>query len=452
MKTPLPHQIEDAEFLSDQAVAGNFSGMGSGKTLTGLEAIKRRDPNLIHRHYIIGPPISLPMWGEEIAEYFNIGASDILYLKTGMTVMDTNAAFIIMSYTIATKRAAELRDLQALTMTLDESHATKSTAAKRTKTILGKHGIINNVRHTWMLTGTPTTKWNDDLFPFLVRACPDALTEKIGKLDLDHFRLRYCITQKRKFPGARFPVKLVVGNRNTDELNEMVYGGDHPVAVRRELSEVWDAMPPLTKNVLPIKLDKGVDGLGAILDELKSMKQSEVNELVGKQDVGLSTMRRLIGLGRVDASVAYIHEKLDSGQRPILVGAWHTDVIDAIAEELALKKYKVAILDGRTSPSNKTAIQQQFNAGEIDVLIGQIAAMGVAINLQVGGNYIICVEEDWSPDIMDQFFARVYRMGQEHHVHIDLLRSDTKICEALVRIADAKAREHAKFNRQEETD
>ena len=37
----LPHQIEDAEFLaSSRGTKGNFSGMGSGKTLTALAAIK----------------------------------------------------------------------------------------------------------------------------------------------------------------------------------------------------------------------------------------------------------------------------------------------------------------------------------------------------------------------------------------------------------------------------
>ena len=40
-KELLPHQIEDAEFLASKAFAGNFSGMGSGKTLTALEAFNK---------------------------------------------------------------------------------------------------------------------------------------------------------------------------------------------------------------------------------------------------------------------------------------------------------------------------------------------------------------------------------------------------------------------------
>ena len=39
-KQLLPHQIEDAKFLASKAFAGNFSGMGSGKTLTALEAFR----------------------------------------------------------------------------------------------------------------------------------------------------------------------------------------------------------------------------------------------------------------------------------------------------------------------------------------------------------------------------------------------------------------------------
>jgi len=76
--------------------------------------------------------------------------------------------------------------------------------------------------------------------------------------------------------------------------------------------------------------------------------------------------------------------------------------------------------------------------------------MGVSLNLQRGGNCIIVVEEDWSPAIMDQFYARLYRMGQERHVHIDTLETETKIDEAIHKISREKARHHQKLNVGEE--
>jgi len=96
--------------------------------------------------------------------------------------------------------------------------------------------------------------------------------------------------------------------------------------------------------------------------------------------------------------------------------------------------------------AGKSELEAKFNAGELDVLIGQIGAMGVSLNLQRGGNCIIVVEEDWSPAIMDQFYARLHRMGPEKHVHVDTLETETKIDDAIHKISSEKARHHAKLS------
>ena len=61
-KQLLPHQIEDAQFLASKSFAGNFSGMGSGKTLTALEAFRLARELVTDQVIIVGPPISLRMW------------------------------------------------------------------------------------------------------------------------------------------------------------------------------------------------------------------------------------------------------------------------------------------------------------------------------------------------------------------------------------------------------
>jgi SNF2 family DNA or RNA helicase len=57
------------------------------------------------------------------------------------------------------------------------------------------------------------------------------------------------------------------------------------------------------------------------------------------------------------------------------------------------------------------------------------------------------VEEDWSPSVMDQFYARLWRYGQKKHVHVDTLASDTKLDKALARISRTKELQHEKFNK-----
>ena len=157
----------------------------------------------------------------------------------------------------------------------------------------------------------------------------------------------------------------------------------------------------------------------------------------------LAEIRQNLGLAMVKGAVAEIKDRVDSGQS-VLVGAWHTSVIDELQRQL--KGLRVDVIDGRTSMSKRDAIQAAWNDGQTDVLVCQIAAAGVSLNLQQGGSQIVVVEEDWSPSIMDQFYARLWRYGQEKHVHVDILTSDNKLAKALASISGTKRREHAKFN------
>jgi len=431
----LPHQITDAKFLASRQIAGCFNGMGTGKTRTALEALIEAD---VLRAVIIGPPISLRMWANEAADHMKCKPQ---ILATGKTKIDPEADTLICSYEIATKRQYELmawarEQLDGLRAALicDESHALKSTKAKRTNAILGKGGMVEAFDHSWFLTGSPMTRWADDLIPFLFRAAPQQIKQRIGRLNIDRFNLRYCIVQERKFSGARFPVKMTVGSRNLDELGEILA----QCATRRTLDDVWQDMPDLTHTRLAVE----PKGIAAINREVNKMTMAELEQAIADNDENLATMRREMGVSMVPEAADFIWQRADAEQGAILVGAWHREVIDALVAELSKKKLRVACLDGRTSAAHKSELQRQFNAGELAVLVGQIAAMGVSLNLQKGGNAIVVVEEDWSPSVMDQFYARLHRMGQGKPVHVDTLFVDNKLAKAVHAISMAKRRAH----------
>jgi SNF2 family DNA or RNA helicase len=437
----LPHQIEDAAFLASRAFAGCFSGMGSGKTRTALEAARlvAADPLVV-----VAPPIALRMWAREAEDHLGATAQIV---KTGATKIDPAARILVMSYEIATKRAVELKQISGASKVLicDESHALKSFSAKRTKAVLGSGGICSTFAHAWLLTGTPATRWNDDLIPFLFRAAPDVMRDKLGGLSIEKFQLRYTVRQQKKFAGARFPTMMTVGSRNTSELAEIMYQGEGRVAVRRELVDVWAAMPPITRNRYTIGLASSPE-LNAALSDLRSLTRAQVEEKLASKDPALATMRRMIGLGKVPEAAAVIAERVEDTSGAVLVGAWHIEVIDGLVAALRKRGLRVEALDGRTSLPRKAAVEAAFNDRAIDVLVGQIGAMGVSLNLQKGGSSIIVVEEDWSPAMMDQFYARLHRMGQSQHVHVDTLETETKIDEAIHKISKEKARQHQILN------
>lgn len=437
--TPLfPHQITGAEFLASKDFAGLFAGMGVGKSLTSLEAVARVG---LTRALIIAPPIALPMWKSETMRWLELEDVAVQILKTGKTKIADSTAVLIVSYQIATTRSDELREwLKGGILICDESHALKSHKAKRTKAILGRFGITEGARHTWLLTGTPITRWNDDMYPFLCRADMRGMKDRLKGNTMERFQLKFTVRQKRQFGGARFPTMMVVGNRNTDQLAEWVYGEGH--ALRFDLEEVFKDMPPLTKNRYTIPLSADAS-LKAALKDLERSSIAEIRQKLESKEPALATIRRQLGMAKVKGAAAEIKERIESGQK-VLVGAWHTEVIDELFA--ALKGYTRAVVDGRTSAKDREIAVSEWNLGNVDVMIGQIAAMGVSLNLQRGGNQIIVVEEDWSPSVMDQFYARLWRFGQEKHVHVDILQGDSKLDKALGRISSTKASQHALFN------
>jgi len=432
-KQLLPHQIEDAEFLASKAFAGNFSKMRTGKTLTALEAVRLVAANCT---IIVGPPISLSMWQKEFEDFFPGQRAQIL--KAGTSKISPHAGAYIMSYQIATKRRDELKELCATVLICDESHALKSIDAKRTAAIIGKHGLCESVSHTFLLSGSPSTKYNDDMFTFLARADYAGLKDRIGEVDMSRFRLRYCVTQERRFhPYQKTPTIVTVGNRNTEELNNFIFDGG--LAVRRETVE---GMPDLTTNRLQIGLEM-TDELKQLLLGFKKLTPSQQDNSLSNLDVGLATIRRLLGKGKVKAAVAEIVERIDDNNGPILLGAWHTEVIIDLHDAITSAGIGCAVIDGRTSPTDRDVYIDDFNRGIIQVLIGQISAMGVAIDLSPAGGHIVVVEEDWSPAIMEQFFYRMMNFGDTaHHVHADILTTDTDLDKAVARINATKTRGH----------
>ena len=193
----------------------------------------------------------------------------------------------------------------------------------------------------------------------------------------------------------------------------MIFDG---MAVRHELADVWKNMPPITHNRLSIELSKSAE-LKEVLDFLDNAAMRDIEEAMRKQDESISSARRIIGLAKVDAAAAEIIERVNAGNHPILVGAWHRQVIDGLVTAISDAGISVSSLDGRTSAKWKDTLTQEFNDKQLKVLVGQISAMGVSLNLQRGSSHIIVVEETGHHQSWTVLTVR----AQQHGVHVDTL-------------------------------
>lgn len=409
--TPLPTQVADAAYLVRKKRACLFSEPGTGKTLTALEAWKQVGGKMV----VVAPPIALRMWQKNIEDHCGKTTQRI---KTGKDKIDPTADAYVLSYSLAGKF-----DLSPDVLVLDEADALKTLNSERTKAIFGKNcGMADclaaGVENVWFLTGTPIRRYADDVYPVLRALFRKELTEA-GITSLESFRQRFCVTQLRRFHPRQPAAWTVIGNKNEDALRDLIYGNE--IAVRRTIHDVAAHMPPLT--IRPVSVD---------FDNSDELKEATGQAVYGDEaDAIMAKARRLLGVAKAIHVAEYVYETWEQLTCPVLVLYWHKDVGTALADYFGKKAMVVHKIDGATSPAEKQKYEDAFNAQESDILLGQIASMGVAINLQEGSHYAVFAERDWSPAAQEQALRRLWRLGQKTHVHIDICEAEHPIDEAV---------------------
>jgi SNF2 family DNA or RNA helicase len=139
----------------------------------------------------------------------------------------------------------------------------------------------------------------------------------------------------------------------------------------------------------------------------------------------------------------YILELLmDQRQRGVVVFFYHIALGRYLQNALEEHGFNVGYIDGSVKNDQRDYIAHCFNDPEaqeqVDVIIGQVTSMGVSLNLQRGGRYCVFAERPWSWADYEQAYKRVYRMGQDRHVQVDNLITDTVIEEMQTDILNRK--------------
>ena len=444
--TPTWHQSEDSDQMLEFQHALVWADPGTGKTLTALEAFKK---GKYRRGVVICPKIALTMWRNNIEKHLGLRVAILADGKSTAkrTMFILNGAdFIVTTFDLAKKHHFLIRgfaqgktDVHSRAETdypsaliLDEAHYLKSKDAARSKAILGEQfiagptSIAGAFEDVWFLTGTPITRHADDLWTSLRVARRDIL-RSYGVDRYDQFVDKFCVTELRKYSAHGLYHKTVVRSKNPELLAKLL--NDCRV-IRRTLEEVVDDMPEVTYNSLYVGYAK--TGIKQVDTDIQSL----VREL-NNPDSPMATVWRKLGIAKSKEIAEYVA----TINKPILLGYWHTDVGDALGEALlALQpEWTIGRIDGKLSSIKlRDQIMDEFNAGNTNVLLGQMGTLQVSANLQEICDHVVIAECVPSPSIVEQFVARVRRKGQKNHVQVDMMVSDHGIDTALEMVRDRK--------------
>jgi SNF2 family DNA or RNA helicase len=130
----------------------------------------------------------------------------------------------------------------------------------------------------------------------------------------------------------------------------------------------------------------------------------------------------------------------------VVVFSFFRDVLDTDAAARGPKA--VGPLTGSVPPPARQAMVDEFTARTgLSVLVGQIQADGVGLNIQAA-SVVIIAGPHWAPAIEEQAIARCHRMGQVRRVDVHRLLTEDSVDQRMLEILRVKANESDEYARR----
>lgn len=412
---PHPYQTRALDFLIHQPESGLFLEPGLGKTGISLDLtlwLKSNDPHF--RGVLVLAPLrpTYLVWPKELRKWQNFKklSYTILHGENKDINFEKKRDVYIMNYDgldwLSDKLFGKRKSSWPFNVLIcDESGKIRRTSSKRHK-LLNKLAPRFDRRH--ILNGTPVPKGLIDLFG-----------------------------QMRILDGGK-----TFGNTLGDFQKKYFYKSGY---MGKELKPLPKTSTNLSKAIAPkilqMKAEDYLELPELIINKVYIELPSNIREHYNKME---KEFLLRFQEGKVTAANAGI---LSSKCRQIACGGiyldseeqkWknlHTKKIEAaqdIIEELsgnpALLAYefkhdldrlhkafgtKVPAIRGKMSMARTKQVEDQWNKGEIDLLLGQHTAIALGLNLQESGNTMIVHTLPWSYDTWYQLIRRIYRQGQK---------------------------------------
>jgi SNF2 family DNA or RNA helicase len=363
------------------------------------------------------------------------------------------SVFVLLHYDLLPRAPAPLINAladfltQANAVICDESHALKNRQAQRTQAV-GR--IVDRSRPAVRIlaTGTPIRNQADDLYSQIELLRPKTW------ISYADFESRYLETfpMEISLPNGRTKmVKHVVGSKNLNELNRVV----QTVQVRRKKTDVLD-LPEMIESFPRLELDKASQHWYKNLRERAVLALSELEPSLTLFDPKAQTaMEQAIRCAQIcqgyiggweddHADVAtmidalhaipnarendlaipgnsklewiseHVQEVVRQGNQAIIFGNFNSPLywLQHHLSEVS----KVEFIHGGLSTSQRHEAVQRFQAGEVRILISQVAiAEGWTATAAQDAFFL---GRSWSPAVNEQAQARLHRIGQQGMVNI----------------------------------
>lgn len=415
------YQKACVEHIIDTPYCGVFLDMGLGKTVSTLTAINylMYDYCEIDSVLVVAPKrVAESVWEEEAKKWNHLKHLTFSKIigdqKKRNEALRKKADIYIISrdniaWLCANSGGAKLPfDM----VVIDELSSFKSYKSERFKAM---RLVRPSLKRFVGLTGTPAPNGLIDLWPQIyLMDRGDRLEKTISKYREKYFR-----------PG-RTNGHVVYNYRLADNSEELIHDKIKDICISMKAEDYLN-MPEKIDNYIRINMDDDLRKKYVTFEKNKVLEifsNGDTDEVTAMNAAALSNKLLQFANGAVYDENKNIHEihdmKLealkeiveDANGKPVLVAWTYQFDRDRIMKHLS--KFKPRELKGNKDIND-------WNNGDVQVLLAHPASAGHGLNLQAGGNIIVWYGQTWSLELYQQFNARLYRQGQRNQVIINHL-------------------------------
>lgn len=413
---PKPYMRKAVKFLLQHACAGLFLDPGLGKTSISLAAIKVfLKENLIDFALIIAPlRVIYSVWPKERSKWtdFSDMTVSILHGDKKEKALDTEADLYLINpegldWLLHTKVFKKKFKGQALFV--DESSKFKNTNTKRFRMLRPKLPLFGR---RYVLTGSPAPNGLLDLFgQIFIIDLGEALGEYITDYRTNHF-------YQTGFMGYEW--KLQEGH------DKIIHKAIKPITLSMSAEDYLD-LPQLVINPVYVDLTGEARRIYEEMEDdlLARIENREVMAASAAVASGKCSQIANGGIYDKEGNAHFIHDLKTEAVAEIVHELNGSPALIAYEYGHDLERLRTVLgksvpyIGGGVSTKRSTLLEEQWNRGELPVLLGQPASIAHGLNIQEAGNHVIWHSLTWNFEFYDQFIKRVLRQGNKNsHVFV----------------------------------
>ncbi len=377
--------------------------MGLGKTIQAIAALAHLKSEGRTHFLVVCPASVLINWLREIESRSTLAAYRLHGPDRALATTEWIEGGDVAVTTFDALAALTVPDAVDIGMlVVDEAHYVKNPDARRSRTVAL---LAARAGHVLYLTGTPMENRVSE-FRSLVHQLQPELVARIRDID--------AVAGSQTFRKA-------VG----------------PAYLRRNQQDVLTELPDL------VRVDEWEEfsaaDLAAYRDAVSAGNFMAMRRAAYADPAGSAKLHRLREL---------VDEAAESGLK-VVVFSYFRDVLATVARAIGPAVF--GPLTGRLGAAERQALVDDFTAATGHaVLLSQIQAGGLGLNLQAASVVILC-EPQVKPTLESQAVARAHRMGQVRRVRVHRLLTTDSVDQRLVRALDRKTRLFDAYARRSDT-